>query len=199
MSSSVLSAMETESHPSQIKEIKNATIQPVQPEDISRPAGRLLDALGIKHGLSDMLKTMAHSPGTLEAYLEFNRAQEVRLAPALAEKVALTVAQAENAEYSLAFHTVRARNFGMNDDEILSIREGRVADKKTEVALRFARALSRRTGDYSVEDLRKAGYTDADIVAMIACVGLNSFANLFNIVAGTELDFPKVVAATKAA
>jgi hypothetical protein len=74
----------------------------------------------------------------------------------LAEKVALTVAQAENAEYSLVFHTVRARNFGINDDEILSIREGRVADKKTEVALRFARALSRRTGDYSVEDLRKA-------------------------------------------
>jgi alkylhydroperoxidase family enzyme len=176
------------------------TIQPVQPEDISRPARRLLDALDMKHGLSNMLKTMAHSPGTLEAYLEFNRElEEGPLGAMLAEKVALTVAQAENAEYSLAFHTVRARNFGINDDEILSIREGRVADKKTEVALRFARALSRRTGDYSVEDLRKAGYTDADIVAMIACVGLNSFANLFNIVAGTELDFPKVVAATKAA
>lgn len=176
------------------------TIQPVQPEDISRRARRLLDALYMEHGLSNMLKTMAHSPGTLEAYLEFNRElEEGPLGVVLAEKIALIVAQAEHAEYSLAFHTVRARNVGINDDEILSIREGRVADKKTEVALRFARALSRRTGDYSVEDLRKSGYTDAEIVAMIACVGLNSFANLFNIVAGTELDFPKVVAATKAA
>jgi len=176
------------------------TIQPLKPEDIRRPARRLLDSLYTEHGLSNMLKTMAHSPGTLEAYLEFNRElEEGPLGVVLAEKIALIVAHTEHAEYSLAFHTVRARNVGINDDEILSIREARVADKKTEVALRFARSLSGRTGDYFVEDLRKAGYTDAEIVAMIACVGLNSFANLFNSVAGTELDFPKVVAATKAA
>jgi alkylhydroperoxidase family enzyme len=86
------------------------TIQPVQPEDISRRARRLLDALYMEHGLSNMLKTMAHSPGTLEAYLEFNRElEEGPLGVVLAEEIALTVAQAEHAEYSLAFHTVRAR------------------------------------------------------------------------------------------
>jgi hypothetical protein len=87
----------------------------------------------------------------------------------------------------------------MNNEEILSIREARIPDKKTEVALRFARALSRRSGEYSLTELRNAGYSDGEIVSMIACVGLNSFANLFNSVAKTELDFPKVASASKAA
>ena len=177
------------------------TIQPLRPENVSGPARRILETLNYEHGgLSNMLRTMAHSPETLQAYLHFNRElEDGPLGPMLVEKIALSVAQVDESEYSLARHTVRAWVLGISEEEILSIREGRVADKKTEAALRFARGLARRTGDYSITELRNAGYSDADIVSIIACVGLNSFANLFNAVTKTELDFPKVVLATQAA
>lgn len=176
-------------------------IQPIQPENVSDPVRRLLETNSDERGgYSNMLKTMAHSPEALEAYLDFNRRLEQGpLGALLIEKIALSVAQAEESEYALALHTACARMLGMSDDEILSIREGRLENKKTEVALRFACALSRRSSDYSIADLRNAGYTDAEIVSIIACVGLNSFANLFNTVAKTELDCPKVAMAMKAA
>jgi AhpD family alkylhydroperoxidase len=177
------------------------TIPSVRPEQATGPTRRFLEAFTKEHGSpSNMLKTMAHAPGVLEAYIDFNRElEEGPLGAVLVEKIALTVAQAEQSEYSLAFHAARARNLGMNDEEILSIREGRVPDKNTKVALRFARAISRRTGEYSVTDLRSAGYSDAEIVSIVACVGLNSFANLFNTVAKTEIDFPRVTSASTAA
>ncbi len=177
------------------------TIQPVRPEDISGPAWRLIDALTKEHGrLSNMLKTMAHAPGILEAYLDFNREfEEGALGDVLAMKIALTVAQVEQSEYSLALQAARARSFGMDDAEILSICAGRDPDSKTECALRFARALTLRSGEYPVTDLRNAGYSDVEIVTIIACVGVNSFINLFNIVVKTDLDFPRVTSATKAA
>lgn len=177
------------------------TIQPVRPEEVSGPTRRLLDALAKEYGrLSNLLMTMANAPGILEAYLDFNRElEEGSLGGALAVKIALTVAEVEQSEYALAQHAARARVFGMNDEEILSIREGRVPDTKTASALQFARAMCRRTGEYPVAGLRDAGYTDDEIVSMIACVGISSLINLFHAVVKTELDFPNVTAATKAA
>ena len=177
------------------------TIQPVRMEDASGPTRRVLETLKPEHGdISNMLKTMAQSSGTLEGYLYFVRAlEQTSLDPVLSEQIALTVAKADESDYALAFHTARARKLGLDEDAIQATREGRVANKKTETVLKFARDLARRNGDYTVTDLRKAGYGDADIVNIIACVGLNSFANLFNLVAKTDVDFPKAGSAVKAA
>jgi AhpD family alkylhydroperoxidase len=116
--------------------------------------------------------------------------EQTSLDPVLAQKIALSVAQADECDYSLAFHAARAKKLGLEEDAILATREGRVANKRIEVVLRFARDLASGDGDYAVTDLRKAG--DGDIVNIIACVGLNSFANLFNLVAKTDVDSPKV-------
>jgi AhpD family alkylhydroperoxidase len=177
------------------------TIQPVQIEDASGPTRRLLETLKTEHGdISNMLKTMAHSSGTLEGYLSFVRAlEQTSIDPALAAQIALTVAQADECDYSLALHTARARKLGLEEDAILATREGRAANKKTESVLKFARALARRNGDYAVADLRKSGCSDADIVTIIAWAGLNFFTNLFNLVAKTDVDFPTVGKAVKAA
>ncbi len=48
----------------------------------------------------------------------------------------------------------------------------------------------------SLNKLRNAGLTDAEIVETLAHVGLNLFTNYFNHVANTEIDFPFVTAAT---
>jgi alkylhydroperoxidase family enzyme len=40
--------------------------------------------------------------------------------------------------------------------------------------------------------VRAAGYTDAQVIEIIAVVGENVFTNLVNILAGTQIDFPVV-------
>jgi AhpD family alkylhydroperoxidase len=168
-------------------------IQPIEIENTSGNTRRLLETMKSEQGaVSNMFRTMAQSAGVLDGYLYFVRAlEETNLDPVLAEQIALTVAQADECEYSLALHTVRARRLGLVEEEILAIREGRAANPKTAAVLKFVRSLTLRNRDYQVADLRKHGYTDADIINIVACVGLHSFSNLFNMVARTDVDFPK--------
>ena len=57
----------------------------------------------------------------------------------------------------------------------------------------FARKVVQDRGivaDEDVEELRRAGYTDAEVGEIVADVALNLFTNDFNHVTATELDFP---------
>src|SRR5437762_7071105 len=59
--------------------------------------------------------------------------------------------------------------------------------------LRFTQAVVLQRGDISDEDfqaLGKAGFTDAQIVEIVANIALNIFSNYVNSVAKTEVDFP---------
>ena len=65
-------------------------------------------------------------------------------------------------------------------------------------ALHFARQLVENRGWVNDEDLnrvRRAGYGDGEIAEIVAVVAWKTFANYFNHVAGTEIDFPEVAAA----
>jgi AhpD family alkylhydroperoxidase len=170
------------------------TIPSVRTEALNGPARRILEAANAERGgVSNMLRVMAQSDNALDGYLYFTRAMEgSSLDPVLSELIALTVAQVDRCEYSLAEHTERARSLGLQEEEILAAREGRVANKKTEAALRFARGLVRRNGEYDPAELRKLGYADRQIVDIVACVGLNVFANFFNGVARPDIDYRKV-------
>jgi alkylhydroperoxidase family enzyme len=46
--------------------------------------------------------------------------------------------------------------------------------------------------DEEVAKLRKAGFADGEIAEILANIGLTLFTNYFNLVAGTEVDFPEV-------
>jgi hypothetical protein len=74
-----------------------------------------------------------------------------------------------------------------------SARNATAADPKAETMLRFTRAVVLQRGDISDDDfhaLRKAGFTDAQIVEIVANIALNIFSNYFTSVARTEVDFP---------
>jgi alkylhydroperoxidase family enzyme len=61
-------------------------------------------------------------------------------------------------------------------------------------------ALSRGAVDEAdLAELRDAGYTDEQIVEIVAHVALNTFTNYVNEVFGTPLDFPPVAPATRLA
>jgi alkylhydroperoxidase family enzyme len=61
----------------------------------------------------------------------------------------------------------------------------------------FAAKVTRSRGnvrDADIEAVKAAGFTDAQIVEIVAVVSENVFTNFINIVAQTEIDFPVVKA-----
>jgi AhpD family alkylhydroperoxidase len=177
------------------------TIHPVKAENATIATKRLLDTTSDERGvLSNMIKTLAQSPRALEGYLHFRKGLNgSTLSPAICEQIALVVAQTNLSEYSLAEHAHLAAQLGLKKDQILASREARATDKKTDAVLRFARDVAARKGEYPMAELRERGCSDAEIIEVVAHVALNVFENYLNDVAQTDLDFPKVERAVKAA
>jgi AhpD family alkylhydroperoxidase len=177
------------------------TIQPIRTEHATGSTKRLLEALKAEgSSTNNMIQTMAHSPSALEGYLQLRRTlASGRLGPKLRDRIALTVAQANNCEYSLARNTALARQHGLTEEEIFASRDVRGGDELTGVVLQFAHNLVTRSGKYSPELMRAAGYTDEEIVETVAWVALNVFANYLNLAAWTDIDFPLAAVKSKAA
>lgn len=144
----------------------------------------------------NMLRTMAHSPVVLEAYMAFHYALRGGHLPlALREQIAITVAAANRNDYDLCRHTKLGRIAGLNARELVAARVAQGEDAKTTAALVFARRIVTQRGgliDADFDFIRAAGYTDAQIAEIIAHVALNNFSNQFNAVVKTELDLPEV-------
>ena len=61
---------------------------------------------------------------------------------------------------------------------------------------RFARVVVEKRGhvrDADVADVRRAGFSDAEVIELIANVAWSVFTNFVNVVSGTEIDFEPVV------
>jgi len=80
-------------------------------------------------------------------------------------------------------------------NELASNLEGFSADEKTQAALKFATQLIEQRGrvtEHDVEMVREAGFTDEELVEIVAHVGMNTLTNYFNEAFKTEVDFPLV-------
>lgn len=74
-------------------------------------------------------------------------------------------------------------------------RAGFSNNAKAAVALKLARSLSEHTGEITTAELieaRNAGYSDAEIVEIIAHVGMNTLMNILGKACRVEIDFPKI-------
>jgi alkylhydroperoxidase family enzyme len=83
----------------------------------------------------------------------------------------------------------------LGEDAIWAARNGNAAEVKTDAALKFARTVIVNRGEVSDADLqpvKDAGFSDGEIAEIIANVALNIFTNYFNVIAKTDIDFPKV-------
>ena len=150
-------------------------------------------ALGVRPNL---MTTLAHSPAALGAYLQFGQALGGSNIPAsLREQIATSVAGANHCTYCASAHTLLGKNAGVADDELARNLRGQSDDPRTAAALSFATALVERRGWVGDDDLaavRDAGFSDAEVVEIIATVAINTFTNYFNHVAQTDVDFPLV-------
>jgi uncharacterized peroxidase-related enzyme len=146
--------------------------------------------------IPNMIRLMANSPAILSAYLRFNEAfEETRLKPQVRGLITVAVSEINGCDYTLSTAFALGRHEGLNEDELTAARRAEAKDVKTAAALRFAAKTVQERGHvpaWEVEGLRNAGFTDEEIVEIIAAVALNVFRNYFNLIAATELDFPLV-------
>jgi uncharacterized peroxidase-related enzyme len=161
----------------------------------SRP---LLEAVNKQIGrVPNLFRLVGVSPASLEAYLGMNGALgKGTLDVRTRERIALAVAEINDCGYCLSAHSYFGKNLAkLSDDEILANRNGGSADVKADAAVRFAAQLANargQVGDDAVQAVRQAGYTDAQIIEIIAHVAINTFTNYVNESLKTEIDFPVV-------
>lgn len=162
-----------------------------------------LDAVEKQLGtVPNLFRLLANSPAALNAYTGLQGALGRTLDLKTRERIALAVAQVNGCDYCLSAHTYLAQNVAkLGAEEIALNRRGRSADAEAHAAVSFAAAVARERGhvaDDAITAVRDAGFSDAQVVEIVALVAENSFTNFLNEVARTEIDFPVVLAADAA-
>lgn len=177
------------------------------PIDPAAAQGRAKDLLeGIEKALGrvpNLIRTLAHSPAALEAYLGVMKALgRARIGATLREQIALAVSNANRCAYCVAAHTAVGGKLGLDAAELAANLESRSGDAQVAAALRFAHAIVETRGwvrDGDLAEVRAAGYGEDEIVEIVATVAHTTFSNYFDHVAGTEIDFPPVALVESAA
>lgn len=161
----------------------------------SRP---LLEGVQKKLGTTpNLMKMLGNSPAVLEGYLSLSGAlAHGVLGSATGERIALAVAQINGCHYCLSAHTyIGSKVAKLSSEEIAASRRGTSLDARAAAALRFATRVVEERGSVSNEDLaavKAAGFSDAEVVEIVAHVALNVLTNYANQVAATPVDFPEV-------
>lgn len=174
-----------------------STISPIHLEAATPAAQQLVLAAENHVGHpSNMLRTMAHSPAILEAYMHFNRAfQQPRMSTRLRGLLTMAIAQVMGSEYILSVAVALGTREGITLQELEAARCGDSEDSKIALALGFAISALREAGKTDpseVAALQEAGYSDEEIVEIIGIISLNFLRNFFNLIVQTEVDFPHI-------
>ena len=163
----------------------------------------LLDAVEKQLGVvPNLFRLVGTSPAALEGYLGLNGALGHTLDAKTRERIALAIAQANGCDYCLSAHTYLGLNLAKIDDAEMALnRAGHSGDAKADAAVVFARKVLDARGRVSDADLaqvRLAGFSEAQVIEIVASVALNVLTNYVNNVAQTDIDFPVVLAAQAA-
>jgi uncharacterized peroxidase-related enzyme len=179
-------------------------IQPIDPAGAPEPARSILEAVHSSLGVTpNLFKIAAQSGAAVDALTGLVGALSKGALDARSrESIALAVAEANACDYCLSAHNLLGAGAGLTPAEIADAREAHSADPKLNAILAFARKLVINRGhatDSDLEQLRRAGATDGEIVEAVANTALNIFTNYLNHVAATDIDFPVVRAGQPAA
>lgn len=165
---------------------------------VTQPEGKAKELLdGVKHMMGstpNIFTTFANAPAALEAYLGMVKALgNGALDAKLREQLAVTVAGYNGCNYCASAHVFLGGKAGVEREELTANSKGQSADGKTQTAINFARALLEQRGnidDHTLAAVRSAGFSEEEIVEILAHVAMNTFTNFFNNAAKTEIDFP---------
>ena len=166
-------------------------------DDAPEDARGLLDQVHAQLGLvPGIFRLMASSPATLKGYMGLSAAVGEVVDVKLRERISLALAQVTGCDYCLSAHNYRAINLArIGPEEIELSRRGGASCPRAAAAVRFALAVFQTGGkvaDADLAEVRSAGFTDPQIVEIVALVALNLFANYLAQVAALDIDYPVV-------
>src|SRR6202012_1353347 len=119
-----------------------------------------------------------------------------RLDPGTRGGMGVVVSEVNRCHYCLSAHAHVSRTFaGLSEEEISRNREGFSEDPKRQAAIQFARTviqLHGRVTEADIDKVKGAGFTDANVIEIVALVAQFSMTNFINNVAGTPSDFDLV-------
>ena len=142
-----------------------------------------------------MLATFAQSPIAFNAWATFRSSLNKVLDVKTREIISLAVSEVNGCNYCLAVHSYAASMAKLPADEIILARKGHAIDPKKDAAVQFARKIIEtrgQVGESDLETVRQAGYTDANVMEIVALVAMYSLTNFFNNVFDPEKDYPAV-------
>ena len=172
-----------------------------QPASNPKTAQLLLAVRDQMGAVPNIVATMANSHAALEAYLAMSGALNQGVIPdKLQEQIALCVAGANACDYCASAHTMVGGFLGVDKAEAERNLTGDATDDKTRTVLTFAKRLVAQRGIVSnaeLQEVRNSGFSEGEIVEIVANVALNIFTNYLNDVAETEIDFPFVPSNTQ--
>ena len=160
----------------------------------SRP---ILDSVGEQLGfVPNLHRLMSLSPVALEGLIGLQGPLSKTLDLKTRDAISLAVSEANACSYCLAAHSYRAAHFAHESPEEIALnRQGRSSDPKRGAAASFAKNLIETRGrvrDTDLATVRKAGFTDGQIIEIIALSVQFLLTNFMNNVADTDIDFPAI-------
>ena len=146
-----------------------------------------------------MMAIFAQSPIAFNSWATLMGSLSKALDVKTRDSIGLAVSEVNGCNYCLTVHSFTAEHMArLPADEIILARKGHATDPKRDAAVQFARKVIETRGKVSDADLkavRDAGYTDANVMEIIALVAQYSLTNFFNNVFDPEKDFPAVAPA----
>ena len=166
--------------------------------DATLPAAQpLLDSVKAQLGsVPNLFRLVGSSPAALEGFLGLSGALGRTLDIKTRNRIALATAQVSGCDYCLSAHSYLGTHLAKLDaSEMAANRQGHSQDPRADAALVFARKVAETRGKVSDADIatvRMAGFSDAQVIEIVANVALNVLTNMVNNVALTDIDFPVV-------
>jgi uncharacterized peroxidase-related enzyme len=172
----------------------------LKPDQVPAGSKPTLDAFTKNIGFTpNMMAAFAQSPIAFNAWATLLGALSKALDVKTRDSIGLAVSEVNGCNYCLTVHSFTAEHMAkLPADEIILARKGHATDPKRDAAVQFACKVVETRGQVSEADLqavRDVGYTDANVMEIIALVAMYSLTNFFNNVFDHEKDFPAVTPA----
>ncbi|MBP0622350.1 carboxymuconolactone decarboxylase family protein [Cupriavidus consociatus] len=172
----------------------------LKPEHVPADSKPTLDAITRSIGFTpNMMATFAQSPIAFNSWATLLGSLSKALDVKTRDSIGLAVSEVNGCNYCLTVHSYTAEHLAkLPADEVILARKGRANDPKRDAAVQFARKVIEARGNVTDADLnavREAGYTDANVMEIVALVAMYSLTNFFNNVFDPEKDFPAVTPA----
>ena len=170
------------------------------PQEVPAASKPTLDMFTRNIGFTpNMMATFAHSPIAFNAWAALLGSLSKTLDVKTRDSIGLAVSEVNGCNYCLTVHSFTAEHMAkLAPDEIILARKGHASDLKRDAAVQFARKVIETRGhvdDDDVKAVRDAGYTEANVMEIVALVAMYSLTNFINNVFDPEKDFPTVVPA----